>query len=359
MSRIIIDDIHRRIGHLGKNSILTVLKQKYWIVGANSIIKIMLSKCVTCKRYQGGLGEQKMANLPKERLVSDEMPFSNIGIDFFGPFYAKRGRSQVKRYGVIFTCMLSRAVHLEVAHSLNTDFCINALRRFISRRGTPKLIRTDNGTNFIGAERELREEIERWNNDRMNNFLLQKSIKWEFNPPYSSHFGGVWKRLIRSVRKVLYSVLREQSIRLDDEGLQTLFFEIEGILNGRPLTEMPNSVNELEVLTPNHLLLLHPGERFPPGTFQKADNYAKRRRRQIQYLANVFWTRWRKEYLPLLQSRQKWNKRFQNFSVGGLVLLVDNMPRNSWSLGKILETFKGSGDIVCVVKLKTLSGTLV
>ncbi|XP_071133078.1 uncharacterized protein [Mytilus edulis] len=152
----------------------------------------------------------------------------------------------------------------------------------------------------------MREEIERWNIDKMNNFMPQKSIKWAFNPPAASHFGGVWERLIRPVRKVLYSVMQEQSLRLNDENLNTLFCEVEAILNNRPISELSEHVNDLKVLTPNHLLLLRPGEYFPSGTFCKTDNYVRRCWRQLQYLADIFWKRWTHEYLPLLQSRQKW-----------------------------------------------------
>ncbi|XP_071181279.1 uncharacterized protein [Mytilus edulis] len=267
ISKLIIEDIHRSVGHLGKNSILAQLRQKFWIIGAGSMIKGIVSKCVICRKYCAPFVDQKMANLPKERLISDKPPFTMVGMDFFGPFQIKQGRSLVKRYGVIFTCLSIRAVHLEIAHSMDTDSCINAIRRLISRRGNPEFIRSDNGTNLVGAEREMREEIERWNKDKINNFMLQKSIKWAFNPPAASHFGGVWERLIRSVRKVLYSVMQMQSLRLNDENLNTLFCEVEAILNNRPISEVSENVDDLKVLTPNHLLLLRPGEYFPPGTF--------------------------------------------------------------------------------------------
>ncbi|CAC5382832.1 unnamed protein product [Mytilus coruscus] len=183
ISKLIIEDIHRSVGHLGKNSILAELRQKFWIIGASSIIKGIVSKCVICRKYCAPFVDQKMANLPKERLISDKPPFTMVGMDFFGPFQIKQGRSLVKRYGVIFTCLSIRAVHLEIAHSMDTDSCINAIRRLISRRGNPEFIRSDNGTNLVGAEREMREEIERWNIDKINDFMLQKSIKWAFNPP--------------------------------------------------------------------------------------------------------------------------------------------------------------------------------
>ena len=195
-----------------------------------------------------------MADLPKERLQADLPPFTNVGIDYFGPFEVKRGRSLIKRYGVIFTCMASRAVHLEMAYSLDTSSCIDAIRRFISRRGQVAHIKSDNGTNFVGAERELREALSQLNQEKIQKSLLHSGVKWSFNTPAASHHGGVWERLIRMVRKVLNSILHQQ--HLDDEGLQTLLCEVEAILNDRPITKASEDPNDLEPLTPNHILLL-------------------------------------------------------------------------------------------------------
>ncbi|XP_033727023.1 uncharacterized protein LOC117316514 [Pecten maximus] len=204
----------------------------------------------------------------------------------------------------------------------------------------------------------MKENIQKWNTDKIRDNMLQISIQWEFNPPSGSHFGGVWERLIRSVRQVLYSVMHEQNAKLDDEGLQTLFCEVEAILNGRPLTEASDNVTDLRVLTPNHLLLLQPGEYFPPGTFVATDNYARRRWRQIQYLSDIFWNRWTKEYLPLLQGRQKWMKKRRNMQTGDLVLIADSTPRHAWITGRIQEVVKDKHDIVRFVKVKTPSNVL-
>ena len=142
-----------------------------------------------------------------DRLRPDEPPFTNVGVDYFGPIEVKKGRSIIKRYGVIFTCMSTRAVHLEVAFSFDTDSCINALRRFISRRAPVKLFVSDNGTNLVAAERELREEIKQWNKNTIMTTLQQQGIRWQFNPPADSHFGGVWERLIHSIGR--YNVLAD------------------------------------------------------------------------------------------------------------------------------------------------------
>jgi hypothetical protein len=259
---------------------------------------------------------------------------------------------------VLFTCLVTRAIHLEIAFSLETDSCVNAIRRFIARRGTVKLFRSDNGTNLVGAEREMREEIAKWNTSHFHQAFRQQAVTWIFNPPSGSHFGGVWERLIRSVRKILYSLMKEQMIHLDDESLQTLFCEVEAIMNSRPITSVSSDPNDLEVLTPNHLLLLRPGQSMPCGTFSETDNYSRRRWRQVQYLANVFWSRWRREYMPLLQERQKWLNPKRNVAVGDIVLVMDNSPRNSWTLGRVLNTIPDQKGLVRVVNIKTPTSIL-
>ena len=359
LSKLILEHIHKSVGHLGKNSILAELRRHYWIIGAPSVIKGIVSRGVICRRYQAPAEQQKMASLPRERLALNEPPFSRVGMDYFGPFEVKRGRSVVKRYGGIFTCLTSRAVHLELAHSLDTSSCINSVRRFTARRGPVKSILSDNGTNLVGAEREMREEISTWNQQKIQDNLLQKGITWQFNPPTGSHFGGIWERLIRSVRKILYSLLREQRVQLSDESLQTLLCEVEAIMNGRPLTECPNSPDDLDVLTTNHLLLQRSGESLPPGLFHEWNKYSVRQWRQVQYLADIFWKRWSKEYLPLLQARQKWTQPRRNLTVGDVVLVMDTTPRNSWALGRVLEVVKDKKGFVRSAKLKTKTSTLV
>lgn len=331
---------------------LSRLRQRYWIPGVSGSIRKILARCVVCRRLHGAAGQQQMADLPEDRVSSEEPPFSYVGVDYFGPFEVKRGRSLVKRYGVIFTCLAIRATHIEVASSLDTDSCINALRRFIARRGQVKELRSDNDTNFVGAERELRRAIEGWNLEQINDALLLKGIKWTFNRPTGSHHGGVWERLIRSVRKVLNSTLRTQN--LDEETLHTVLCEVESILNSRPITKESLDPNDLEALTPNHLLLLKTKPCLPPGLFQREDTYARRRWKQVQYMADLFWKRWTKEYLPQLQERQKWTKIKRNFIPGDIVLVVDDSaPRNSWIIGKITEVVPDRRGLVRQVWIKT------
>lgn len=305
-----------------------------------------------------GRESQVMADLPSDRLVPDEPPFTSVGVDYFGPFEIKRGRTMIKRYGVVFICLTVRAVHIEVASSLDTDSCIHALRRFIARRGQVRLMRSDNGTNFVGTERELREAVQALNNAKIQDTLQSKGITWMFNPPAASHFGGVWERQIRTIRKVLNSIVKQQTI--DEEGLQTLLCEVEAIINSRPITRVSNDPNDLEALTPNHLLLMKAITPLPPGIFDRDDVYSRRRWRQIQYLADLFWRRWTKEYLLGLQERQKWSHPKRNISENDIVLIVDeSAPRNSWVMGRVIQTIKDSRGHVRQAKVKSSTTVLL
>ena len=357
--KLIIDCYHRASGHSGIEYTLSLIRERYWIIGARSSIRNTVNTCFDCRRRQAPVMQQKMASLPENRITSSKPPFTYVGLDCFGPFTVRRGRTTAKRYGVLFTCLAIRAVHIEVLHSMDTESFINALRRFIARRGRPEEIRSDNGGNFVKGERELREALQAWNQTQIHEFLLQNDVKWIFNPPAASHHGGVWERCIRTARKVMKALLKEQV--LDDEGLNTLMCEVESIVNGRPITKVSDDPKDLNALTPNHLLLLRAGTAMPPGVFSKEDNYTCRRWRQVQYLSNIFWSRWTKEYLPSLQQRQKWNKPQRNLAENDIVLLLDeNTPRSTWPLGRVLEVYRNSKDgLVRSAKVRTKMSVLV
>lgn len=195
------------------------------------------------------------------------------------------------------------------------------------------------------------------NQSKILESMLKRGVKWIFNTPAASHHGGVWERQIRTVRKVLSALLKQQ--RLDDEGLHTLLCEVENIVNDRPITTMSNDPKDLEALTPNHLLQMRTQPSIPPGVFSKDDLYTRRRWRQIQYMADLFWRRWTQEYLPVLQERQKWSTTRRNFNLGDVVLIVDpSAPRNSWMMGKIVKIMPDSKGTVRSVQVQTKTSAL-
>ena len=172
------------------------------LIKVNTAARHVISKYVFCRRNYSRPNEQKMADPPKNR-ISPAPPFTYTGVDYFGPFIIKEGRKEVKRYGALFTCLVSRAVHIEVASSLESNSFILALRRFIARRGPVREMRSDNGTNFVGARNELLQAKEEMEHEEIRVQLLKENIDWIFNPPAASHMGGVWERQIRTTRKVL------------------------------------------------------------------------------------------------------------------------------------------------------------
>eukprot|EP00794_Sanderia_malayensis_P019357 gene19357-21277_t len=341
VTELVIDLCHRKAQHAGRGMTLNEIRSSgYWIINANSKVRQFISRCVRCRSLRGKLGEQKMADLPEER-VTEAPPFTYCGVDLFGPFVIKERRKELKRYGVLFTCFGSRAIHIETTNSLDTDSFIQALRRFIARRGSVRQIYSDNGTNFVGTVNELQKEFEKMDQSKISRFAHNQNtdwILWKKNVPAASHMGGVWERQIRSVRAILSSLLKNHGHSLDDESLRTLLTESEAIVNSRPLTvETLSDPHSVRPLTPNHLLTMKSKVIMPPpGVFQKADLYCRRRWRRVQRLLNEFWSRWKKEYLMLLQPRQKWTEPRRNFRIGDVVLLKESSDRNDWPMGKVI-----------------------
>ena len=337
---------------------LASLREKYWVPRAGSLVKRMLRECILCGKLRGQPLVQKMANLPSDRVTPCVAPFTFTGVDCFGPFVVKRGRTREKRYGCLFTCLTMRAVHIEKLHTLDADSFINALIRFICRRGVPRKLRSDNGTNFVGGNKELQECVETWSQThKIQEALLLRHIEWEFNPPGASHMGGAWERQIRSVRRILSYILRDQVT--DDERLDTLFCEAESIINSRPLTPVSDDPDDLKALTPNDLLMVAEGFVAPPGSFLKDDVY-RRRWRHVQYMTDIFWKRWSREYLHIIQLRSKWLHETQNVKVGDLVIVLDeSMSRKDWPLGRIIEVYPGKDGLVRSLKVQTAKNRYV
>lgn len=193
ITELLLRHIHQDVGHGGHNHMLSRLSEQYWVIGVGSAIRKTLHRCIVCRRWNARPVHQQMADLPSERIIPDDPPFIRVGVDCFGPFSVRSQWSVVKRYGVMFTCMAIRAIQLEVAVSLETDSFINVLRCFIARRGQVHELRSDNGTNFKGAEHELKEAMVLWNQSQIHDVLVQKGVKWSFNPPAGSHHGKTYK----------------------------------------------------------------------------------------------------------------------------------------------------------------------
>ena len=351
--RLIILHDHVRQGHAGVEHTLNEVRQRYWIPQGRAAVKEQLRNCSFCRRRRTIPAPPRMADLPSQRLEADR-PFKNVGIDFFGPLLVKRFRRTEKRYGLLVTCMATRAVHLEVAHALDIDSCIMALRRFFARRSQPEVIFSDRGTNFIGSSRELRRELQTLT-ALMPERLGAYEIDWRFNPPAASHMGGVWERMVRSVKTSLQAVVGSQL--LTDEVLLTVLAEVEHMVNSRPLTYVSSDPTDPEALTPNHFLLGRASPHLAPALLRNDDMCSRRRWRQSQAVAENVWKRWTREYIPTLTRRSKWRQETRNLQAGDLVLMAEsNLTRGSWPLARIVRVFPGEDGRVRSAELRTSGG---
>ena len=175
---MIIQWCHEKVAHSGGGiTINQICSSGFWVINCNSVVKSFVSTCVACRHLRGKFQQQKMANLPKDRMC-DGPPFTYCGVDLFGPFFVKEGRKEMKRYGTLFTCLSSRAVHINKSNSLSTDSFILCLRRFIGRRGNVRPIRSDNGSNFVGASAELQKAFEEMNQEQIENFMKENGGEW-------------------------------------------------------------------------------------------------------------------------------------------------------------------------------------
>ena len=360
VTTLIICCKHIQRGHIGPEHILSNLRQSYWIVSGRSAVQAVIRRCFFCQVRKAQRMYPFMAELPSGRVAHEQPPFTHCGVDLWGHVWIKQGRKKLKRWGVIFTCLTVRCVHLDVVDSLDTDCFISCLRRFTNRRGRPLAMYSDRGSNFLGVTNELKEFISNLDHDKVRNFTTTLSIEWVFNPPSSPHMGGAWERLVRSTKEVMTGLMAEKV--LTDPQFYTLSTEVERILNSRPLTHLSDSIEDFEALTPNHILFgkYRLWSYLDCGITDK-DVSSRKHYRQVQALAAAFWQRWKKEYLPDLTRRPVWRSKVANLRVGELVLLNDDDDnrRKSWPLARVLRTMPARDGTVRVVELKTKDGTYI
>ncbi|XP_058803620.1 uncharacterized protein LOC131671301 [Phymastichus coffea] len=252
-TKLLIDSYHKRFFHANNETIVNELRQEFFIVGLRRRLRTLARDCLTCKLRRAQPQNPPMANLPKCRVAYNLRPFTHCGIDYFGPMIVKIGRRCEKRWGVLFTCMTIRAIYLEIANSLTASSAIMSIQRFANRRKFPRMMYSDNGTNFTKASKELKDAVSGIDTERQRRFAEEKGFEWRFNPPDATYMGRAWERRIRSVKVALDHALKGEVPT--EEVLSTLLVEIEHMVNSRPLTHVSVNPNNEEALTPNHFLI--------------------------------------------------------------------------------------------------------
>ncbi len=354
---LIIRSSHELVRHGGKVRTLSDTRSKYWITKGLATTGKVVRDCLECRKEAAKSEPPIMGPLPRHRLQSHLPPFTNTGLDYFGPFHVVLGRRHEKRYGVLFTCLTTRAVHLEMASSLSSDSFIAAFRRFVNRRGMPAVVYSDNGTNLTAGEKEMREAI-RLLNSHAAGSLPAKGVEWHFSPPSAPHFGGVWERLVKSCKTALKHVLRGQCVT--DEILYTALTEVEALLNGRPLTHVSVDPKDPHPLTPNHFLLGRPYPNLPVALISPKERLSSKSWRRAQQIVDSFWRRWLTEYVPALTEKKKWTEKKRDLLVGDLVLVADKKnERGTWPVGRVTKVMPGPDGVVRTAVVKTDYGEYV
>ena len=336
--RALIRGYHIKAMHCSKTQTFYLLRQKYFILGGKTTVSNVLSSCITCQRLSKHPERQREGDLPVER-IEVAAPFSNSGVDVFGPYHLRhKGRGTKKTFVLMVCCMTTRAVALYALRDMTTSAMINALVKMNAQFPALKKIFSDQGSNFRGADREIREAVHSWNKNELNSELQKIGVTWIFGPAYCGSAGGAWERLIGMTKKLLKSVIGGKTIDQDD--FETLLAGASGIMNRRPL--MPASANADDdlVLSPAHFLYPYlfvnsASHILPPC----ADEPERLRHgwRSSQALLDDFWDRFKREYLQTLIKRRKTDAS-DEIRPGDLVLIVDpGGPREDWRLARVLE----------------------
>ena len=350
---------HERIKHQGVLiSHSTVIQAGYYIDGGRQLIRNFVAVCITCRRLRAKMCEQRMADLPPERV--EEVPvFSHVATDVFGPFYYVDGKSTrrttatKKIWALIFVCMPSRAVHLEPLQAMDVSSFRNAFIRFTAMRGSISSMFSDQGTNFTCARRQMTESLSL---EEVVKVLVAENVKWKLNVPQASHQAGHVERKIGLVRKVLdASFLLVNNRALSRDEFCTFLAEAGSIVNNTPLWPSSDDPNDPSPLSPAMLMTLKETPN-PPSieTFSEDDllAYGRLRYRRVQALAEHFWQRWQREYLTTLNARHKWKRIRPCITEGDLVLVrTKNSPRNTWNTGRVSSVRRSQDGLARSVSL--------
>lgn len=365
LTQLIVDHFHVCNLHTGPSLLLSLLRQKFWILAARNLVRQRVHQCNICFRLNPKSSNPLMGDLPSFR-VSKAKVFEFTSVDYAGPFFIthlrRRGVKSQKAYICLFCCLTTKAVHLELVSDLSSDLFLAAFNRFICRRGPVAVIYSDGGTNFLGAQRKLDSIYTLLESDSHKNYIGQQladqRIKFLHSPPYGPHFNGLCEINVRCVKTHLFKQIKHQVLTYEE--FNTLLVQIEGLLNSRPLCVLSSDPSDLSALTPNHFLNVTPLKFLPTEDVSSTADHRLSRYQFVNKLVQGFWRRWSQEYITSLHPRQKWNTPANPIEIGSVVVVKDNNAHPlCWPLGIVEEVYRGKDDIIRTLKVRTASGSYI
>ncbi len=366
LTELLIRNVHEEAYHAGPDWTLYHVRQMYWLLLGRKTVLSALKSCILCKRWRASLAQQAMAPLPAVR-TREALPFEKIGLDFAGPCYVIRDQNkqddqETKNWIALFVCMVTRAVHVEVVSDVTAEAFLRAFRRFCARRGIPVELWSDNARTFEKANKEL---MELWTMQEMNKvfkMVSDQGCSWRFNTPSAPWQGGVFERLVKLIKDPLKKIISTTVVTHDE--LVTWVTEIEGIVNGRPLSSVTENCEDTLPISPNMLLWGHELRHFPNKVAKRTRPEPQRSTPEMRWrkrlaLRASFAQAFRKDYLMELQNTSKWLEEHENIQVGEVVL-IDNLEKDksTWPLARVVEVIQGRDGLVRNVVLKTAKGII-
>ena len=363
---LIIQSEHKRLCHAGPKLTLGSLQDLYHIIGVRRVIRKWIRRCMVCQRASPKVASQLMGQLPSARVLPT---FANekVSVDYAGPLILKVGSSRKptyrKAYAAIFICLVTESCHIELVSDLSAEAFLAALRRFVSRRGKPTQIWSDNATCFRRTDKDLKELSQFLQQQAIKksiiNFCSTQDIQWKFSPPTGPHHGSVWENGVKACKRHLKRIVGETKLTFEE--MTTILCQVEACLNSRPLTTSldANDDDGVAPLTPGHFLIGRPLEALP-DRISTEPIHGFKRWQLCQALTQHFWKRWSTKYLNGLQRFNKWRLPRRNLQIDDIVLVKDNRTSPcQWPLGRITKTHPGPDHLVRVVTVKTKTGTFI
>ncbi|XP_064470382.1 uncharacterized protein LOC135385136 [Ornithodoros turicata] len=351
---------HLRMSHAGIQETLHQLREEFWVIKGRQSVKYALYQCLFCRRLKTRPCTEQEAPLPADR-VTQQLAFEVVGVDFAGPLYYRTAEGQRKAYVALFTCTVTRAIHLELVSDQSFGTFLMAVRRFVARRGLPRKVYSDNFLTFKKAAREIPALLAN-QFQAVREYATQARITWEFIAERAAWWGGFWERMVRSVKDALRRTLGRS--QLDFQQLLTVLTEVEAIVNSRPLTQMSEDPGDTQALSPSHRILGKRLTALPPIKRRQTACVDAEPLEVLQVkerLLTAYWRQWNKDYLLQLRSANLSRHATSNsVQPHQLVLLADQrQPRMFWKLARVQELHTGRGGLVRSCTLKTVTGSFI